>query len=168
MGVEGEKNRHGPDEPPPSPERSRLMSRVKGRNTTPEMVVRRLLHREGYRYRLHRRDLPGTPDIVFPGRRKAIFVHGCFWHRHEGCKKASTPKTRIAFWESKFEANKERDRRKFTQLRAMGWDCLIVWECEVRDLSALRDKLERFLKSPSSAEGDTSSFEERNDESTRS
>lgn len=126
--------------------RSALMARVRQKDTGPELVVRRCLHRLGFRFRLHRRDLPGTPDIVFPGRKKAIFVHGCFWHRHEGCKKATTPKTRVAFWTEKFEANKERDRRKLLQLDARGWDCLVVWECETINHALLETKLRKFLK----------------------
>nr|VFK06740.1 MAG: T/G mismatch-specific endonuclease [Candidatus Kentron sp. LPFa]VFK23400.1 MAG: T/G mismatch-specific endonuclease [Candidatus Kentron sp. LPFa] len=132
-------------DPSPTPERSRLMSRVKGADTKPEWIVRRLLHKMGYRYRLHRKDLPGTPDIVFIGRRKAIFVHGCFWHRHEGCRMTTTPKTRSAFWKKKFEANKERDRRKFRELDAMGWGYLVVWECETRNKEDLKHRLWDFL-----------------------
>jgi len=138
------------DDPAPTPERSRLMSRVKGRNTTPELAVRRLLWSMGYRFRLHRKDLPGTPDIAFMGRRKAVFVHGCFWHRHGGCRKSSTPKTRIAFWEAKFKDNVERDHRKFRELEGMGWQHLVVWECEVGDQDRLKDKLSNFL-APSAA-----------------
>lgn len=121
------------------------MSRVKGADTTPEWIVRRLLHGMGYRYRLHRKGLPGTPDIVFPGRRKAIFVHGCFWHRHEGCRMTSTPKTRSTFWREKFEANRERDLRKFRELAAMGWEYLVVWECETRRKDDLKRRLSNFL-----------------------
>nr|VFK58737.1 MAG: DNA mismatch endonuclease, patch repair protein [Candidatus Kentron sp. TC] len=132
-------------DPPPTPERSRLMSRVKSADTTPEWIVRRLLHGMGYRYRLHRKGLPGTPDIVFPGRRKAIFVHGCFWHRHEGCGMTTTPKTRAAFWREKFEANRERDLRKFRKLAAMGWEYLVVWECETRRKDDLKRRLSNFL-----------------------
>nr|VFK12158.1 MAG: T/G mismatch-specific endonuclease [Candidatus Kentron sp. LPFa] len=134
-----------PPDPPPTPERSRLMSRVKGADTKPEWIVRRLLHKMGYRYRLHRKDLPGTPDIVFLARRKAIFVHGCFWHRHEGCRMTTTPKTRTAFWKEKFEANEERDRRKFRELDAMGWGYLVVWECETRNEEDLKHRLWNFL-----------------------
>lgn len=95
----------------------------------------------GKRFRLHRRDLPGTPDIVLPGAKKAIFVHGCFWHRHPGCSKASTPKTRQAFWLDKFDRNVERDRRKERDLRSAGWDVLTIWECETRDIAALEDRI---------------------------
>lgn len=117
------------------------MARIGPKDTKPELIVRRLLHRMGRRFRLHRRDLPGTPDIVLPGPRKALFVHGCFWHRHPGCRKASTPKTRPAFWTDKFERNVERDSRKESELRAAGYDVLIVWECETRDAGALENKL---------------------------
>lgn len=129
----------------PTAERSELMSRVRQKNTKPEIVVRQLLHAKGYRFRLHYRELPGTPDIVFPGRRKAIFVHGCFWHRHEGCKKASTPKTRRDFWQAKFAANQARDARKIAELHNLGWTTMIVWECEIRD-GDLADRLREFLE----------------------
>ncbi|SDA25486.1 T/G mismatch-specific endonuclease [Sphingomonas sp. NFR15] len=122
------------------------MARIGPRDTKPEMVVRRLLHALGRRFRLHRRDLPGTPDIVLPGSRKAIFVHGCFWHRHEGCPKATTPKTRSEFWQDKFDRNVERDERKEADLRAAGWDVTTVWECETRDLGALEIRLRDWLE----------------------
>jgi DNA mismatch endonuclease (patch repair protein) len=121
------------------------MSRIGPKDTKPELTVRRLLHRLGYRYRLHRRDLPGTPDIVFVSRRKVIFVHGCFWHRHPGCKAASSPKTRTEFWERKFHDNVERDARKMAALRGLGWEPLVVWSCEIRDEKALEQKLVLFL-----------------------
>lgn len=121
------------------------MARIGPRDTKPEKLVRRLLHAMGRRFRLHRRDLPGTPDIVLPATRKAIFVHGCFWHRHEGCRKATTPKTRKIFWLDKFAANVERDARKELQLRAAGWDVITVWECETRDLATLEIRLRDWL-----------------------
>lgn len=121
------------------------MARIGPRDTKPEMVVRRLLHAIGRRFRLHRRDLPGTPDIVLPASRKAIFVHGCFWHRHEGCAKATTPKTRAEFWQEKFDRNVARDARKEAELRAAGWDVTTVWECETRDLAALEIRLRDWL-----------------------
>lgn len=133
-------------DPPTKPERSALMARVRRADTAPEIAVRKLLHALGYRFRLHRKDLPGTPDIVFPARKKALFVHGCFWHRHQGCKKATTPKTRVEFWKDKFAANEARDRRKLDQLRASGWHCLVVWECETRDLPRLQGILREFLE----------------------
>lgn len=129
----------------PSPSRSALMARVKQKNTKPELIVRRLLHSQGFRYRLHRRDLPGTPDLVFINKKKAIFVHGCFWHRHEGCSRCTTPKTRTPFWLEKFRANVERDRRKLAELSALGWSPLVIWECETTNPEHLVDRLTRFL-----------------------
>ena len=122
------------------------MARIGPRDTKPEIVVRRLLYAIGRRFRLHRRDLPGTPDIVLPGLRKAIFVHGCFWHRHESCAKATTPKIRAAFWQEKFDRNVARDERKEAELRAAGWDVTTVWECETRDVTALEIRLHDWLE----------------------
>lgn len=127
------------------PKRSALMARVKGKNTKPEMIVRRLLFAMGLRYRVHRKDLPGSPDIVFPGRRKVIFVHGCFWHRHAGCRLASTPKTRVDFWQAKFDANLARDSSNIDALESLGWSVLVVWQCETRDLGTLSEKLKSFF-----------------------
>lgn len=127
------------------PLRRRIMSAVGQRDTKPEMLVRRLLHSMNYRYRLYRKDLPGRPDIVFGSRRKAIFVHGCFWHRHPGCSKASSPKTRADFWAEKFDRNVERDQQVERRLAEMGWQSLIVWECETRMPDALSLKLRAFL-----------------------
>ena len=128
-----------------SPERrSRLMQAVKIKNTAPELAVRSLLHALGYRFRLHRRDLPGTPDIVLPGRRSAIFVHGCYWHAH-GCRIGAPPKSRLNYWQPKLEANKARDGRKVAELEAVGWRVLVVWQCELRNLKLLTEKLETFL-----------------------
>lgn len=135
------------------PRRSALTARIGGKDTTPELAVRRLLHRLGYRFRLHAKDLPGRPDIVFRGRRKAVFIHGCFWHRHEGCPRATTPKTRRDFWDAKFAANVERDARKEAQLVAAGWSVLVVWECETRDLETLQPRLIEFLGQPGPASG---------------
>ena len=128
-------------------ERSERMRRVRNRDTGPEMIVRRLVHRQGYRYRLHRKDLPGKPDLVFPGRRKVIFVHGCFWHRHNdpGCKLARLPKSRMDFWLPKLEGNRERDIRNIRELEATGWQVLVVWECEIVDIVGLENKITRFL-----------------------
>lgn len=126
-------------------QRSALMARVRERNTKPELAVRRLLFSLGYRFRLHRRDLPGTPDIVFPARRKVIFVHGCFWHRHKGCQKATTPKTRQEFWTEKFRQNIERDAKNLSELEKKGWQSLVVWECQVCDLDELAQRLRVYL-----------------------
>lgn len=122
------------------------MARVRGKNSTPEMAVRSVAHQLGYRFRLHRRDLPGTPDLVFPGPRKAIFVHGCFWHRHPKCFRTTTPKTRAAFWAQKFADNIKRDRRVRRQLRDAGWDVLIVWECQTFDRDSLEARLVAFFE----------------------
>lgn len=111
--------------------RSWLMSRIHGRNTKPEVMVRSLLHRAGYRFSLQRTDLPGKPDVVLPKHQTVIFVHGCFWHRHKGCKQAATPKTRKAFWETKLAANVARDLRNQRELRRLGWRVIVVWECDI-------------------------------------
>lgn len=124
------------------------MSRIRRQDTKPELIVRRLLHSRGYRYRLHGSGLPGRPDLVFPGRRKVIFVHGCFWHRHDGCVLARMPKSRLEFWQPKLEGNRDRDRRKLAELAALGWRALVVWECELRDSTALVAKMEAFLNMP--------------------
>jgi len=127
-------------------ERSQRMSRVRSKNTKPEMVVRRLIHSLGYRYRLHRATLPGTPDLVFAGRKKLIFVHGCFWHRHEGCPKTRMPKSRLDFWGPKLLRNRYRDIETRRKLNEEGWDCLVIWECQTeRNLSQLAGKINGFL-----------------------
>lgn len=125
--------------------RSALMRRIRAKDTTPERAVRRAAHSLGYRFRLHRRNLPGTPDLTFPGLRKVIFVHGCFWHRHFGCPRTTTPKTRASYWHEKFEKNVERDRRNAAALRARGWEVLVIWECETFDQTELLATLCRFL-----------------------
>jgi DNA mismatch endonuclease (patch repair protein) len=130
------------NEPPISPARSALMARVRQKGTEPELAVRRCLHRMGYRFRLHRTGLPGTPDIVLPKHRKAIFVHGCFWHRHPRCARTTTPKTRIAFWTEKFRSNQHRDRVNMLHLRKTGWDPVVVWECRALDTATLEMHLE--------------------------
>ena len=117
-------------------DRSRIMAGIKGKNSQPELLVRRMLFASGYRFRLHRRDMPGTPDIVMPRRKVAIFVHGCFWHHHQGCRYAKMPATRPSFWKAKLEANVERDRRAVEKLQALGWRVLCVWECSTRDAEA--------------------------------
>lgn len=128
-----------------SPEvRSRMMAGIKGKNTRPELQIRKLLFAAGYRYRLHRRDLPGTPDIVMPGKRIAIFVHGCFWHGHQGCKLAKIPSTRTDFWTAKIKANILRDRMAIDQLLLGGWRVLVVWECAVREKGSAADLITRI------------------------
>jgi len=128
-------------------ERSERMSRVRDRDTKPEMLVRRMVHRMGFRYRLHDRRLPGSPDLVFKSRRKAIFVHGCFWHRHPdpSCKLARMPKSRLDFWKPKLEGNRQRDLRFQSELDAIGWKYLVVWECELGHSEQLENKLLAFL-----------------------
>lgn len=128
-------------------QRRRIMQSVKQKNTKPELVVRQVLHRLGYRFRLHRKNLPGRPDIVLPRHRKAIFVHGCFWHWH-GCPKGQLPKSRLDYWLPKLEGNVKRDRTKIEQLESLGWDVLVVWQCETRDLEELAVRLEAFVGKP--------------------
>ncbi len=125
--------------------RSAMMAGIRGRDTKPEFAVRRMAHRLGYRYRLHRRDLPGSPDLVFPARRKAIFVHGCFWHRHPGCRFAYSPKSNTPFWQAKFDRNVERDAAAQEKLAGLGWDVLTIWECETGKAEQLGITLQRFL-----------------------
>lgn len=129
-------------------QRSERMGRVRGVDTKPEIAVRRLVHAMGYRYRLHSRQLPGRPDLVFAGRRKVIFVHGCFWHRHPDphCKLARLPKSRLGFWQTKLEGNRERDLRNEEELRELGWEALAIWECQLGDLEQLKDKIRGFLR----------------------
>lgn len=125
--------------------RSRMMSGIRGKNTAPEMQVRRFLHARGYRYRIHRKDLPGKPDLVLSRLKVCIFVHGCFWHRHPGCVYATTPKTRHKFWEEKFQKNVNRDLANIDALESAGWHVLIVWECFLKNdpytLEGLAEKL---------------------------
>jgi len=125
--------------------RSRMMGTIRGKNTKPELVVRRLAHSLGYRFRLHRGDLPGSPDIAFPKFGAVIFVHGCFWHRHEGCRLCTTPSSNLSFWSEKFRRNVERDRQAEAALSSMGWRTMIVWECQTRDPTALEATLKRYL-----------------------
>jgi DNA mismatch endonuclease (patch repair protein) len=126
-------------------QRSKNMAAVRARNTAPELMVRSIVHELGFRFRLHSKMLPGKPDLVFPRLKRVIFVHGCFWHRHPNCPRASTPATRTEFWDKKFVTNVERDRRAVRDLHKIGWKVLVVWQCELRDLFALRRRLERFL-----------------------
>jgi DNA mismatch endonuclease (patch repair protein) len=127
-------------------QRRRNMAAIRHANTRPEMIVRRTLHRRGYRYVLRGRNLPGRPDLVFPSRRKVIFVHGCYWHMHECRYGLVTPKTNAAFWRAKREGNVLRDQRAAQALREMGWDVLIVWECETRDAAELERRLFAYLR----------------------
>ena len=128
-----------------SSQRSALMARIRGKNTKPEMMVRRMAHGMGYRYRLHKKSLPGTPDLVFASRKKVIFVNGCFWHRHAGCQLAATPKTRVDFWMKKLDRNVQRDKDAIRQLEQTGWQVLVIWECETRSPEGLDEKLAEFL-----------------------
>lgn len=123
------------------------MAKVRGENTSPERLVRSLAHRMGYRFRLHCKDLPGKPDIVLPRHKKVIFVHGCFWHQHEGCPHAARPTSNIEYWNRKLDRNMVRDRENLHKLAYLGWNVLIVWECETRDRDKLLEKLKGFLLS---------------------
>lgn len=126
--------------------RSQTMARVRGRDTTPELIVRRLLTQLQYRYRLHRTDIPGKPDIAFIGQRKAIYVNGCFWHGHECSRGARAPKANADYWATKIDRNRQRDRTTATQLGQAGWSSLTIWECELRDRNAVRELLSRWLE----------------------
>jgi len=126
--------------------RSWNMSRIRGKDTKPEITVRSLLHKMGYRFRLHRNDLPGRPDIVLTSRKTVILVHGCYWHRHPGCKYAYSPKSRVDFWENKFAENVARDRRNLESLEEFGWKVLVVWECELRKPDILENRLRNELQ----------------------
>ena len=126
-------------------ERSECMRRIRGKNTKPEMIVRRLVFGMGYRYRLHRRDLPGCPDLVFPRFRKVLFVHGCFWHSHSGCRRATMPKSNEEYWCLKLENNRIRDEANQIALRSSGWEVMVVWECEIKN-SGLAEKIRQFLR----------------------
>jgi DNA mismatch endonuclease (patch repair protein) len=121
------------------------MSRIKGGDTNPEKIVRSALHGMGYRFRLHRRDLPGKPDVVLPKFRAIFLVHGCFWHRHRGCKYAYEPKSRRGFWQGKFARNVERDQEVYRALKNLGWQVFIVWECQTRSLEQLCNRLKKFM-----------------------
>lgn len=127
-------------------QRSYCMSRIRAQDTKPEMVVRSLLHRMGYRFRLHRRDLPGKPDIVLPSKKKIILVHGCFWHRHARCRYATEPQTNESFWRDKLDRNVKRDRKIKRELRKIGWGVRVVWECEIKNLQRLERTLMDFLR----------------------
>jgi DNA mismatch endonuclease (patch repair protein) len=128
-----------------SKRRSEIMSSIRSKDSAPELLVRSIVHRLGYRYSLHRRDLPGTPDLVFRRRRRVIFVHGCFWHCHEGCKKSSLPKSNADFWRRKLERNQRQDNCAVNALTAKGWTVLVVWQCELKDLYKVEDKIKAFF-----------------------
>lgn len=125
--------------------RSRMMANIRGKDTQPELRVRHLAHQLGYRFRLHRRDLPGSPDLVFPALHAVVLVHGCFWHRHAGCRNSTTPKSNAAFWARKLAANVERDRQARDALEDRGWRVLVIWECETHALDILGQRVSRFL-----------------------
>jgi DNA mismatch endonuclease (patch repair protein) len=127
-------------------ERSERMARIRARDTKPELLVRRLVHRCGFRFRLHGKNLPGKPDLVFLGRKKAIFVHGCFWHRHPRCTLARLPKSRLEFWVPKLTENRQRDLRNIRSLKRLGWKAQVVWECELRHVDLLEQKIRLFLE----------------------
>ena len=124
--------------------RSRIMSRIQGKDTKPEIELRRLVHALGYRYSLYRKDLPGTPDLVFTRRRKIIFVHGCFWHQHD-CPRGTRPTSNLDFWNRKLDRNVERDRKNISDLTKAGWSVLIVWECEIKTREPLTSRIKEFL-----------------------
>src|ERR1700674_954648 len=132
----------------PTKQRRALMARVRQRGTAPELAVRRVLSKLRRTYKLNLKALPGSPDIVLLRSRTAIFVHGCFWHRHRQCVKSTTPKTRATFWKRKFAQNVERDRVKFALLKKMGWKAVIVWECQTRDIDSLKERIKRALSAP--------------------
>ena len=125
--------------------RSRLMARIRDKDTKPEWIVRRLVHSMGFRFRLHRKDLPGAPDLVLPAMSKAIFVHGCFWHRHR-CRLTTTPKTNVRFWNNKFSENVLRDKKNIRRLKRAGWAVLVIWECQTNDAALLEKRLAGFLE----------------------
>lgn len=127
-------------------DRSALMAKVRSKDTKPELLVRKAAHRRGFRFRLHRKDLPGTPDLVFPRFKLAVFVHGCFWHRHPGCKRTSTPTRNRSRWTAKFESNLRRDAEAVAKLEADGWRVLVIWECETRKANVLESRLTDALK----------------------
>lgn len=130
-----------------SKQRSLNMSRIRSRNTLPELRVRSILHRSGFRFRLHQKGLPGKPDIVLRRHKTVVFVHGCFWHQHKGCKRCTTPRTNESYWQAKLEGNIRRDKAHVKQLRSLGWSVLVVWECETKDESRLTRKLRRAMDS---------------------
>lgn len=138
----------------PSAKKSRMMSRVRSKGTAPELALRFALHSAGFRFRLHRKDLPGKPDIVLPKYKCVIFVHGCFWHQHEGCIKATMPKTNIEFWQNKLAANVRRDKSNQDDLSMLGWRAFVVWECDIKkDLSSVIKQLVDHIREEVETEG---------------
>jgi len=127
-------------------QRSKLMSRIKGKNTSPELIVRRLVYSMGYRYRLHAKDLPGKPDLVFRPQKKVIFVHGCFWHQHKGCKYSHIPKSNLAYWKPKLQRTLNRDKAHNKKLKKEGWDILVLWDCEIKNLKNSKKRIKQFLE----------------------
>ncbi|WP_348631413.1 very short patch repair endonuclease [Mesorhizobium sp. M3A.F.Ca.ET.175.01.1.1] len=140
------------DRPSASEQRSKMMRSVRRKDTLPEMTVRKAVHSAGLRYRLHVKYLPGSPDIVFPSRKLAVFVHGCFWHRHTNCRHATTPKTRVAFWTDKFRRNRDRDAEVTLALQTLGWDVMVLWECDVKSGGYLDPLLRRLRQTRASQE----------------
>ena len=130
--------------------RSDIMAKVKGKNTKPELLVRSVLYKMGYRFRLYRKDLPGNPDITLPKFKKVIFIHGCFWHSHKNCKRSKRPTTNYEFWNKKLNKNILRDKKVIKQLNEMGWESLIIWTCEIKDINTIKQKLDNFLKGDNS------------------
>jgi len=129
-----------------SPEKRReIMSKIRSKNTTPERHVRSILHHMGFRFRIHVKSMPGTPDIVLRKYGKVIFVHGCFWHGHKGCQRSQRPKTNLSFWLNKIESNIQRDKRNIKALTREGWKCLVIWECQLRNIDVLKQKFIRFI-----------------------
>src|SRR5438094_5191486 len=128
--------------------RSANMRRIRSKDTSPELALRRLVHELGYRFRLHRRDLPGKPDLVFVSRRKVIFVHGCFWHSHQGCKAAHVPKSNVEYWGPKLQRNQDRDKNNLVALTTLGWRPLVIWECETKNEKGLVKRIMAFLREP--------------------
>lgn len=126
--------------------RSRIMSHISGKNTKPEILVRSLLHRMGYRFRIHKKDLPGRPDICLPKHKKVIFVHGCFWHGHENCPRSKRPTTNVEFWNKKIDGNIERDKENIKKLKRLGWQTLTIWTCEIKNQEELKTKLISFIE----------------------
>lgn len=137
-------------------ERSERMSRIRGKDSASETRLRRLIHGMGFRYRLHVKTLPGTPDLVFPARKAVIFMHGCFWHRHQDCRLARMPKSRVAYWREKLEANKRRDDENVRRLNELGWRVLVVWECQMKekDMNEVSNVVRRFLADGTGGEHD--------------